>query len=122
MHVQEMQDSSKQAGPLRRRAALTAAQWTSSLRQPDRPPAYRAALLLMASDDFVIRMAGVSLLSVSFLVVPASPGMPDKSPTGLLQQFMMRSWGLRTVRGPSYLPPTAAASLSTNWLWLFRLW
>ena len=62
--MQELQDSSKQAGPTCRRAALTVAQWTSSLSQPDRPPAYRAALLLMQSSDFVIRMAGVSLLSV----------------------------------------------------------
>ena len=62
--VQDMQDASKQAGPVRRRAALTASQWTSSLGQPDRPHAYRAAILLLGSDDFVIRMAGVSLLSV----------------------------------------------------------
>ena len=62
--VQEMQDSSPAAGPTRRRAALTVGQWTPSLAQQERPRAYEASLLLMRSPDFVIRMAGVSLLSV----------------------------------------------------------
>ena len=63
--LQEMQDSSPEAGPTCRRAALTVGQWTPSLSQQDRPLAYRAALLLMRSPDFVVRMAGVNLLSVS---------------------------------------------------------
>ena len=60
-----MQDGSPEAGPTCRRAALTVGQWTPSLSQQDRPLAYRAALLLMHSPDFVVRMAGVNLLSVS---------------------------------------------------------
>lgn len=59
-----MQDASTEAGPTCRRAAMTVGQWTPSLSQQDRPQAYRAALLLMRHTDFVIRMAGVSLLSV----------------------------------------------------------
>ena len=58
--VQELADTSPEAKPLRRRAALLVGQWVVKLPAVSRPAAYRALLSLMADEDTALQLAAVS--------------------------------------------------------------
>lgn len=57
--MQELADTSKEAKPLRRRAALLLGQWVVKINAEDRPAAYRALLSLMADQDTALQLAAV---------------------------------------------------------------
>ncbi len=57
---QELADTSKEAKPLRRRAAWLIGQWVVKLKAEDRPFAYRALLSLMNDEDMALKLAAVS--------------------------------------------------------------
>ncbi len=58
--LQELADTSPEAKPLRRRAALLVGQWVVKLPADTRPAAYRALLSLMADEDTALQLAAVS--------------------------------------------------------------
>ncbi|CAL8468538.1 g8078 [Coccomyxa elongata] len=60
--LQELADTSPEAKPLRRRAALLVGQWVVKLPADTRPAAYRALLSLMADEDTALQLAAVSSL------------------------------------------------------------
>ena len=60
--VQDMADTSAEAKPLRRRAAMLLGQWAVKLPATERPAAYRSLITLMNEGDAAIQLAAVSLL------------------------------------------------------------
>jgi hypothetical protein len=67
--VQELADTSNEAKPLRRRAALLVGQWVVKLKADDRPAAYRALLSLMSDQDMALRLAAVRFTHAAMLLL-----------------------------------------------------
>ena len=59
--VQDMADTSAEAKPLRRRAAMLLGQWAVKLPATERPAAYRSLVTLMNEEDAAVQLAAVSL-------------------------------------------------------------
>ena len=55
-----MADTSAEAKPLRRRAAILLGQWAVKLPATERPAAYRSLITLMAEGDAAVHLAAVS--------------------------------------------------------------
>jgi hypothetical protein len=59
-----MADTSPEAAPLRRRAALVLSKWVPRAGDADRPAAYAALLQLLGSDDAAVQLAAINALQV----------------------------------------------------------
>ena len=62
--MQDMADTSAEAKPLRRRAAMLLGQWAVKMPATERPAAYRSLITLMSEQDAAVQLAAVSLPSV----------------------------------------------------------
>ena len=59
--VQDMADTSAEAKPVRRRAAMLLGQWAVKLPATERPAAYRSLITLMNEEDAAVQLAAVSM-------------------------------------------------------------
>ena len=62
--AQDMGDTSAEAKPLRRRAAMLLGQWAVKMPATERPAAYRSLITLMSEQDAAVQLAAVSSPSV----------------------------------------------------------